>query len=343
VFANLSRGLVAALAVSAFTLPALAQNRFASSVVNYTPGANPNPNFSDPTRALAGPTGGGLSNGSLDIVVLGVGGSLTLGFDVTIIDGPGADFTVSENSFVFSGGVFAEVGLVEVSTDGVNFARFPTRYAGSVGPLPPFGVSPMGTFSGMTGGLPVLANVVTNTISPFDPVVSGGDSFDLAELANHPLVTSNLVDLDAIHFVRIVDAQEGVFSDSFGALIWDHGGANSSVDIDAVTALHYVGDASNVGPIVDLSIDAQGHLVLELGHANGFQDLNLATLSVSSNLQPASFNLIRPLLRLQQRTPQGVILRSELPIVGSGIQMALSISVRDLGGRLSADQVILPG
>ena len=60
--------------------------------------------------------------------------------------------------FVLVFALFLSPPRVEVSTDGVNFARFPTRYAGPVGPLPPFGVSPMGTFSGMTGGLPVRSS-----------------------------------------------------------------------------------------------------------------------------------------------------------------------------------------
>ncbi len=343
--ACVSRGLVAAIAFSSLSLVAGAQNRFASNVVNFSPGPNGNPSFADPSRALGGPQGGGISNGSLDIVVLGIGGSLTLGFDVTIVDGPGADFTVSENGFSFAAPneIFAEVAFVEVSTNGVDFARFPTRYAGPLGPLPPFGTSPMGTFGGLVGGLPGVANVFTNTVDPFDPVVSGGESFDLADLALHPLVSGGLLDLNDIHYVRIVDVQEGVHVDSFGALIWDHGGATSSADIEAVSVIHYAGGVAANGPIVDLSIDAQGYLVLELGDANGVPDLNLATLTTSIDLQPSSFNVIRPLLKLQQRTATSVILRSKLPIVGSGLQMALSLSVKDQAGNVSADQILLPG
>jgi hypothetical protein len=48
-------------------------------------------------------------------------------------------------------------------------------------------------------------------------------------------------------------------------------------------------------------------------------------------------------LKLQQRTATSVILRSKLPIVGSGMQMALGISVKDQAGNVSADQLILPG
>jgi hypothetical protein len=337
------RGLLASAATFLLVSPALAQSRFATSVLSFTPGPNGNPNYADPTRALGGPRGGGFSSGSLDMVVLGVGGSLTLGFDVTITDGPGADFTVSENGFSNSSGVFAEVAFVEVSSDGLNFARFPTRYAGPAAPLPPFGTSPMGTFGGLCGGLPVLANIGSNSIDPFDPVVSGGESFDLAQLATDPLVQSGLLDLSQVHYVRIVDVPEGLHVDSFGATIWDHGGATGSADIDAVSVIHFVGDTSASDPIVELSIDAQGHLVLELGDANGIGDLDLSTLAVSMNLQPSSFAQLRPLLKLAQRTATGVVLRSKLPVVGSGLQLALAVSVRDRAGHKSAAQVLLPG
>jgi hypothetical protein len=323
---------------------AAAQNRFATSVVDYSPGPGVNPSFSDPLRALGGPRGGGLSNGSLDVVTLGVGGSVTLGFDVTLVDGPGADLTVSENAFVAGGptAVFAEVAFVEVSTDGANFARFPTRYSGPVGPLPPFGSSNMGTFGGLCGGLPGLANVAANLIDPFDCVVSGGEALDLAELSTDPLVVQGLVDLQAIHFVRVVDVAEGVHVDSFGNSIWDHGGATGSVDFDAVSVIHYAGGVAADGPIVDLSIDAQGFLVLHLGDPNKIPDLALASLAVSVDLKPSSFQQLRASMKVVLRTQTDVILASKFPVVGAGTKRVLAVSVRDFAGNFSADQILIP-
>ncbi len=62
-----------------------------------------------------------------DVVSLGDGGHALLTFDITISDGPGPDLAVFENAFLVGGptNVFAELGFVEVSSDGVNFARFP--------------------------------------------------------------------------------------------------------------------------------------------------------------------------------------------------------------------------
>jgi hypothetical protein len=337
------RFALALLVVLSGTLPLTAQSRFATTVVNFSPGPNANPSFSDPTLFLGGPQGGGFSNGSLDIVSLGIGGSLTVGFDVTIVDGPGADLTVSENSFVFSGGVFAEVTFVEVSTDGVQFARFPTRYAGPQGPLPAFGTSPMGTFGGLCGGLPGLANITTNTVDPFDPVESGGESFDLADLANDPLVTGGQVNLNAIHFVRVVDVEEGAHMDSFGNLIWDHGGPTSSADVDAVTVLNHDGNATGMQPVIDFRIDGQGFLHMEISDPDGFSDLDLSTLQVSMDLQPVPFKLLRRLMRVVGAGPNGIKLRSRNPIVGSGIQRVFGASIQDRAGEFAGDQAILPG
>jgi hypothetical protein len=319
--------------------PAVAQSLFATQVVSYTQGTGGG--IFVHANILGGPQGGGLTNGSVDVLSLGSGGSVTLGFDVTITDGPGADFSVFENALTFGGAVFAEVALIEVSTNGTDFARIPTRYDGPAGPLPPFGGEPMGTFAGMTGGMPILTNVVTNSISPFDPVVSGGESFDLADLANDPLVVSGLVDLAQIHFVRLVDAPEGVFTDSFGHTIWDNGGSSSSADIDAVAVIQHTGIVSGHGPVADLWIDAQGFLNVRLGDPDGVQDLDLATLSMSLDLAPIPFKQLRRELRPIHVSATEVHMRSIAPIWGQGIRHALALSVRDHAGEFSGDQCML--
>lgn len=55
-------------------------------------------------------------------VSLGDGGEAILTFDLPITNEPGWDFVVFENSF---DGLFLELAFVEVSSDGVNFFRFP--------------------------------------------------------------------------------------------------------------------------------------------------------------------------------------------------------------------------
>src|SRR6187549_3614475 len=96
-----------------------AQSPFATSVVSFQQGTGSG--IFVQQNILGGPLGAGFSNGSLDVLTLGEGGSVVLGFAVAIQDRPGADFSVFENGFGGSFGVFAEIAFVEVSTDGVSF------------------------------------------------------------------------------------------------------------------------------------------------------------------------------------------------------------------------------
>ena len=65
-----------------------------------------------------------------------------------------------------------------------------------------------------------------------------GTIFDLADLEDDLLVTSGLVDLDAIGFVRLIDVPgDGRFTDTNGNPIFDGfspGNATGGFDLDAV-------------------------------------------------------------------------------------------------------------
>ncbi|MDZ4745553.1 MAG: hypothetical protein SGJ05_06080, partial [bacterium] len=58
---------------------------------------------------------------------IGYGGTITVGFsNHVVVDGPGADFTVFENAFLFSSTrTYAEPATVEVSRDGIIYKLFP--------------------------------------------------------------------------------------------------------------------------------------------------------------------------------------------------------------------------
>lgn len=119
-------------------------------------------------------------------VSLGDGGSITLGFPVAIENGPGEDFVVFENAFAFGGQVFAELAFVEVSTDGVTFARMPaiSRIDRA-----------LGAFDGIASD--ETYNLAGNFV--------GGTAFDLDDLATVSEVLSGDVDPNRIEFVRVVD------------------------------------------------------------------------------------------------------------------------------------------
>jgi hypothetical protein len=166
-----------------------------------------------PNIVLGVPFGGGLTNGSTDVVSLGDGGSITLSFeDNVIVDRPGPDFTVFENPFLVPNvGIFIEAGIVSVSDDGVNFFTFPHN--------------PM-TFAGFAGVTPVFSNP-DNGIDPRDPAVSGGDSFDLAT-----------VGLSQARFVRITDP--GASVPDPGNSFPTPGVGKSGFDLDAIVAVHSI-------------------------------------------------------------------------------------------------------
>lgn len=328
------------VALACIAPAALAQNRFASQVVDYSPGSGGGVFVA--ANILGGPTGEGLDDGSLDVASLGRGGSITVGFDVTITDGPGADLTVFENPFVFNGEVFSEVAYVEASTDGVHFARFPSSYAGPSTGFSGF-TAPWGTYSGLTGCVPVMANVMTNTVDPFDPAVSGGESFDLASLAGDPLVVAGLVDIHAIHFVRIVDPGYQVGTDSFGHIIYDNSGPTGSADIDAVAVINFVGNVTASQPDVELSFDAQGFLTLTLTDPQGFADLDRTTFAASFDLAPLTLDRLRRILPVTTRIQNGIQMRSLAPVLGSGLRGVLSVSIRDMSGQFSGQQLFLQG
>ena len=210
-----SRAAAVLLAVLLVGTPASAAP-FAGEVVSFTPGTNAGFGADQlPGIVLGPPHGGGDLQGSLDVLSLGNGGSIVLGFpDGAICDGPGVDFTVFENAFRAGGGetVFAEVGIVAVSADGEHFFEFPYDPE---------------TFAGLAGVTPVYSNP-DNRIDPTDPAVSGGDSFDLAT-----------VGLASASFVRITDP---------GAAIPDPGnrippGNSAGFDLDAVAVVHQCGAA----------------------------------------------------------------------------------------------------
>lgn len=127
-----------------------------------------------PGIVLGPPLGSGPYAGSLDVVSLGLGGSITVELGVDVVDGPGTDLIVFENPFEG----FIEIGQVEVSTDGINFVAFACDAA---------------TTAGCAGVQPVNASSA-NSIDPTDPAAAGGDAFDLAAIS-----------VTRAHYVRVTD------------------------------------------------------------------------------------------------------------------------------------------
>lgn len=182
--------------------------RFVTSAVSHQFGPGQNTGQAlFPTPILGPPRGGGACQGSTDVVSLGNGGSVVVEFAGNeIVDGPGTDFTVFENAFFVActpPDVFAELGTVGVSEDGVTFVDFPCTAVAA-----PYGQC--------AGWHPVYAGAPGDggAVDALDPAVSGGDPFDLAD-----------VGLARARYVRIVDRP-------------DLTGTAGVFDLDAVGIVH---------------------------------------------------------------------------------------------------------
>ena len=209
-----------------------------------------------PGIVLGPPRGGGYDLGSSDVVSLGAasttvagaapyGGSITLAFaNNRVHDGPGADFTVFENVFYVGGDSnsrMMEPATVSVSQDGVTWFTFPVDFSPRYDPVTgalnlrhPFVYN-----RGFAGVNPVIANGVN--VDATDPAVSGGDSFDLADLQVPGLMW--------IRYIRIQSTGDQWLVDRDGDLIHHPNGKDtfeanrnfnkSGFDLDAVTAIWF--------------------------------------------------------------------------------------------------------
>jgi hypothetical protein len=290
-----------------------------------------------------GGAGGGVFNlqnllGAPDgqVCSLGNGGFVTLGFAVTITDGPGADFVVLENPFFSgpTGSTFCETCFVEVSSNGVDFARFPSAYYGPPTNPGPFGLVNTGTYANLAGVCPVYRNG-----DPRDVVEAGGDAFDLAALKGDPLVLGGKVNLAAITQVRLVDAVAGVDRDSRGVVIEDP--STGSADIDGITVIHHVASVTASHPRVELVIPADGNLDLRISDPDGLSDLDPAALRASLyGIQVNAIDLLGALV-VTQVTPVGITFRlgGPLPV---GLPLRASFSVKDRAAQRSGATAVRP-
>jgi hypothetical protein len=178
-------------------------------------------NAIDPTRTHFAPRGsttisntGINSLGDLDATQIAAGvspGYLTVTFPHGVRNGVGPDFAVFENGFTFGSpnGLFAELAYVEVSTDGITFARFPSISTNTVP------VQGSGAFAGYD-----MSNVFNLAGKHAD---SFGTPFNLSDLTSDPLVSGGFVDLNNIQFVKLVDIPgNGGYLDSQGHPILDN-------------------------------------------------------------------------------------------------------------------------
>lgn len=161
--------------------------------------------------------------GENGVVSLGDGGFAILTFSRSITNGEGWDFAIFENSFSDD---FLELAFVEVSSDGINYVRFPaTSNTQDTLQVDGFGV--------------VDATKMNNLAGKYRATY--GTPFDLEELISSPLL-----DINAITHIKIIDVIgciNPVYAtlDHFGNIInepWPTQFPSGGFDLDAVGVIH---------------------------------------------------------------------------------------------------------
>ncbi len=177
-------------------------------------------------KAEAGSIQNAYGTPDFQIVSLGDGGSITLIFDPPIRDGEGFDFAVFENGFQSGELYFLELGFVEVSSDGLEFVRFPAQSLTDTTQ----GNDPFGLLD------PALIDQLAGKYE-----AGFGTPFDLALLDDR-----EILDKESVTHVRIVDVVgtlDTAFAqrDSKGRRIldpWPTPFPSSGFDLDAVGVIH---------------------------------------------------------------------------------------------------------
>lgn len=223
---------------------------WATGWTDYVVGANCDEQWRTPDEAT-----GKAEGASSNIVCLGEAGRITMTFDTPIMDGPGGDFAVFENSV---NDTFLELAYVEVSSDGTNFFRFP-NFSLTPGPVGAFG----SLFPTNIHGLGCKYRQ------------GYGEPFDLADVA----ASAPGLDTDNVRWVRLKDVSgDGSFMDSVGRTIYDPYLATGSAGFD----LDAIGVMSNA--IEEVYLRSVTNPGMELGPSNAVFEVVRKSWDISTNL-----------------------------------------------------------
>jgi hypothetical protein len=173
--------------------------------------------YGDSSKAI-GPADGA------NVVSLGDAGSATLTFQSPVTNGPGYDFCIFENAFDPG---FLELGFVEVSSDGINYTRFPaTCNVQNTVQIGPFDTSSDPT---------KINNLAGKYIANY------GTPFDLQELAGTPgLDVTNITHIRVIDVVGCIQPQYARYDKNNNIIndLWATPFASSGFDLDAVGVMN---------------------------------------------------------------------------------------------------------
>ena len=172
------------------------------------------------------------ADGNPNIVSLGDGGSAILQFNYPIVNGQGNDFAIFENGFLKEDNspfAFLELAFVEVSTDGIEYLRFP-----AISEIPTD--IQIDSFGFMDAKF--LHNFAGKYINNY------GTPFDLEDLIG--LTENTTVDINNINYIKIIDAI-GTINPDFATIDAQNNFVNDpfptafgsgGFDLDAIGVMH---------------------------------------------------------------------------------------------------------
>ena len=207
------------------------------------PGANPELDYGDPIAAINGVRGEGSNAGSMDVyslgLELGVNDTLTLAWSGRrLIDSPGDDLIVFENPFLYSGGVFMDPVVVEVSANGADWLAFDVDYLAEDESIY---LSEPSLWAGFAGLTPVKQN---DDVAPLGDhafeLNLGGDAFDLADLPPGDMRDEILV--QGACCIRLSSAAVHINPDTGDYFVRD--AISNGADIDGVLGRAFVAKES---------------------------------------------------------------------------------------------------
>lgn len=202
-------------------------------------------NISNPALGYAsfGDSSLAIGQSDLSVVSLGDSGVATLTFARPIFNGSGPDFAVFENGFANpqnGNEAFLELAFVEVSSNGVNFFRFPSR-----------------SLTQDTAQI-ALGYIDARDLNDLAGKYIGGygTPFDLQELAGTPGL-----DINSITHVRIIDAVGSIGAhaqlDASGHRVNDPFPtpyASSGFDLDALGVMHQIATLTPATRLIPLTL-----------------------------------------------------------------------------------------
>ncbi len=235
--------------------------------------------------------------GDGSVISLGDGGEIVLTFEHPVFNGVGADFAVFENAFDNN---FLELAFVEVSSNGVDFVRFPSH-------------SETQTNTQVGGFGSLDATMIHNLAGKYK--VKFGTPFDLEDL-----VDSSAVDVNNITHIKIIDVVGSINDsvaryDSYGNKINDPFPTpfpSGGFDLDGVGIIHQFVDVAEqekdwvnlypnpVSDVLKVETNSKEALIVEIIKVNGkrikqFELNNSAMLDLNEIAEGFYFLTIRKL------------------------------------------------